>query len=105
MIKPLGKRLLVKTKEKQETSKSGIILSSNRKEKFKLVEIIELGNCDSKEENIGNIESAEKNQSCEGYDLEVGDNILIEEYSGIEISFESEEYLIVKQSDVLAKVI
>lgn len=90
MIKPVGDRILIKIKESEEITKSGIILSSSEKEKTQVAEVIAVG-------PGGNVE---------GIDIEMfvkeKDNVIVSKYSGTEIKYEDEEYLIVKQSDILA---
>lgn len=90
MIKPLADRVLIKMKEKEETTKSGIILSSAVKEKSQLAEIIEVG-------AGGKVEGKE----IQMY-VKKGDRVIVNKYAGTEVEFEEEEYLIVKQSDILA---
>lgn len=92
MIKPLADRVLVKMKEGEETTKSGIILSAASKEKTQIAEIIAVG-------PGGNIEG----NNIEMY-VKVGDKVVVSRYAGTEIKFEEEEYLIVKQSDILAVI-
>lgn len=90
MIKPLADRVLIKMQEKEETTKSGIILSTAVKEKPQVAEVIAVGPGGIIEGN--NIEMYVK----------VGDKVFINNYAGTEIKYEDEEYLIVKQSDILA---
>ena len=90
MIKPLADRVLIKMKEKEETTKSGIILSSAVKENSQLAEIIEVG-------PGGKVEGKE----IQMY-VKKGDIVIVNKYAGTEVKFEEEEYLIVKQSDILA---
>ena len=92
MIKPLGSRVLIKMKEGEETTKSGIILSSGAQEKPQIAEVIEVG---PGEKFDGKVE--------EMY-VKKGDNIIVNKYSGTEVKYEGEEYLIVKQEDILAIV-
>ena len=92
MIKPLEDRILIKMKEGEETTKSGIILASNSKEKPQIAEVIEVGpgkKIDGKLEPI-----------C----VKKGDNVIVSKYAGTEVKYEGEEYIIVKQEDVLAIV-
>ena len=92
MIKPLADRILIKMKEGEETTKSGIILANAAKEKPQIAEVIEVGpgkTVDGKKEPIN---------------VKKGDNIIVSKYSGTEIKYEGEEYLIVKQDDILAIV-
>lgn len=92
MIKPLADRVLIKMKEGEETTKSGIILSAASKEKPQIAEVIAVGPGGNVEGN--NIEMHVKS----------GDKVIVSKYSGTEVKYEGEEYLIVKQSDILAIV-
>ena len=92
MIKPLGDKVLIKMKEGEETTKSGIILSTASKDKMQIAEIIAVG-------PGGNIEG----NNIEIY-VEVGQIVIINKYAGTEIKYKDEEYLIVKQSDILAVI-
>lgn len=92
MIKPLGSRVLIKMKEGEETTKSGIILASGAKEKPQIAEVIEVG---PGEKIDGKIEPIE---------IKKGDNVIVSKYSGTEIKYEGEEYIILKQDDILAIV-
>ena len=92
MIKPLADRVLIKMKEGEETTKSGIILSAASKEKPQIAEVIAVGPGGNVEGN--NIEMHVK----------VGDNVIVSKYAGTEVKYEDAEYLIVKQSDILAIV-
>ena len=93
MIKPLGSRVLIKMKEGEETTKSGIILSGAAKEKPQIAEVIEVG------------PGKEIDGKLETMDVKKGDNIIISEYAGTKIKYEGEEYIIVKQEDILAIVL
>ena len=93
MIKPLSDRVLIKMKESEETTKSGIILAGNSQEKPQIAEVIEVGPGKKKED--GKIE--------EMY-VRKGDKIIVSKYSGTEVKYEGTEYLIVKQDDILAIV-
>ena len=90
MIKPLADRVLIKMEESKETTKSGIILSSASKEKTQIAEIIAVG-------PGGNIDGSK----IEMY-VNVGNKVIVGKYAGTEIKYEDEDYLIVKQSDILA---
>lgn len=92
MIKPLADRILIKMKEGEETTKSGIILSTAAKEKPQIAEVIAVG--------PGEIIDGKKTEMY----VKTGDNIIVSKYAGTEVKYEGEEYLIVKQSDVLAIV-
>ena len=92
MIKPVADRILIKMKEGEETTKSGIILSASAKEKPQIAEVIEVG---PGEKIDGKIEPV---------NVKKGDNVIVSKYSGTEVKYEGEEYLIVKQDDILAIV-
>ena len=92
MIKPLGSRVLIKMKEGEETTKSGIILAGGAQEKPQIAEVIEVG--------PGEIVDG-KNEAMH---VKKGDNIIVSEYSGTKIKYEGENYIIVRQDDILAKV-
>jgi len=88
MIKPLADRVLIKMVESEETTKSGIILSSGSKEKPQIAEVVAVG---------PGTEDIKMN-------VKVGDKVIINKYSGTEVKFEGTEYTIVKQEDILAIV-
>lgn len=90
MLKPLSDRVIVKMTEAEETTKSGIILSSGSKEKPQIAEVIAVG--PGKEEDGKKIAMVVKK----------GDKVVINKYSGTEIKYEEEDYIIVKQDDILA---
>ena len=92
MIKPLADRVLVKMKESEETTKSGIILASSAQEKPQIAEVIEVGpgeKIDGKQQEMY---------------VKKGDNIIVSEYAGTKVKFEGVEYIILKQDDILAIV-
>lgn len=90
MIKPLLDRVLIKMKESQETTKSGIILSTAAKEKPQIAKVIAVG-------PGGNIDG----NNIEMY-IKINDDVIVNKYAGTEIKYDGEDYLIVKQSDLLA---
>ena len=92
MIKPLGSRVLIKMKECEEKTKSGIILAGNAQEKPQIAEVIEVG---PGEKVDGKIEEVV---------VKKGDNVIVSKYSGTEVKYEGQEYIIVKQEDILAIV-
>ena len=92
MIKPLNDRVLIKMVEAEETTKSGIILSSGSQEKPQIAEVISVG--------TGRIEDGKKIEM----NIKIGDKVITSKYSGTEIKYEGEEYIIVKESDILAIV-
>lgn len=89
-IKPLGTRVLLKEIESEETTKSGIVLPSNAKEKPYMAEVLEVG--------PGEIKDGEEIKMY----VKKGDKVLYGKYSGTEIKLDDQKYLIVKQEDILA---
>ena len=92
MIKPLADRVLIKMVEAEETTKSGIILTSGSQEKPQIAEVVAVG--------PGKVEDGKK---VEMY-IKEGDKVIINKYSGTEVKYEGTEYTIVKQDDILAVV-
>ena len=93
MIKPLNDRVLIKMIEAEETTKSGIILSSGSQEKPQIAEVIEIG--------PGGIDENGKKIEMQ---VKKGDKVITSKYSGTEVKYQGVEYIIVKQSDILATV-
>ena len=92
MIKPLSDRVLVKMKESEETTKSGIILASGAKEKPQIAEVIEVG--------PGKMVEGKR----EEMNVKKGDKVVISKYAGTEVKYNGEEYIILKEEDILAIV-
>ncbi len=90
-IKPLGDRLLVKQLEPEEKSKGGIILPDTAKEKPK----------EGKVEAVGQGKMLEDGK-IQPLSVKAGDHILFSSYAGTEVKVDEEEYLIMKEEDVLA---
>ncbi len=91
-IKPLADRVVIKMCEAEETTKSGIILTSAAKEKPQIAEVTEVG-------PGGLVDGKEVKMTVKS-----GDKVLISEYVGTKVKLEGEEYIIVRQSDILAIV-
>ena len=91
-IKPLADRVVTKLVEAEEPTKSGIILTSAAQEKPQIEEIVAVG----------------PGGMVDGKDVvmyvKVGDRVLTSKYSGTEIKLDGEEFIIVRQSDILAIV-
>ncbi len=92
MIKPLGDRVLIKMKEAEETTKSGIILTTGSKEKPQIAEVVEVGPGEKVDGKLR-----------EMY-VKKGDNVYVSKYAGTEVKYEGQDYIIVKQDDILAIV-
>lgn len=93
MIKPLNDRVLIKMIEAEETTKSGIILSAGSQEKPQIAEVVEVG--------PGEVDENGKKVEMQ---VKKGDKVITSKYSGNEIKYEGIDYIIVKQSDILAIV-
>ena len=89
---PLGDRVVLKQLVAEETTKSGIILAGQAKEKPQQAEVIAVG-------PGGNVDGKEVTMQ-----VKVGDNVIFSKYAGTEVKLEDEEYIVVKQSDILALV-
>lgn len=91
-IKPLGDRVVIKSTETEETTKSGIVLTGSAKEKPQTAEIVAVG-------PGGIVDGKEVVMN-----VKVGDTVLYSKYAGTEVKLDGEEYIIVRQSDLLAIV-
>ena len=91
-IKPLADNVVIKATEAEETTKSGIVLTSTAKEKPQIAEVVAVG-------PGGLVDGKEIKMT-----VNVGDKVIIAKYSGTEIKFDGEEYTILRQSDILAIV-
>ncbi|ABP66893.1 chaperonin GroES [Caldicellulosiruptor bescii] len=89
-IRPIGDRILIKFKEREEVTKSGIVLPDTVKEKPQIAEVIEVG--------PGGIVDGEKVEMV----VKKGDKVIVSKYAGTEIKIDGEEYTIIRQDDVLA---
>lgn len=92
-LAPLGERLVVKPSEQETTTSSGIILPDTAKEKPQEGEVIAIG--------PGRLNDDGKRIALE---VAVGDKIIYSKYAGTEYKVDGEEYLILRESDVLAKL-
>ncbi len=91
-IKPLADRVVVKSAEIEETSKSGIILPGSAKEKPQVAEVVAVG--------PGGMVDGNQVEML----VKVGDRVITSKYAGTEIKCDGTEYSIVRQSDILAIV-
>ena len=89
---PLGDRVVLKHLEAEETTKSGIVLPGQAQEKPQQAEVIAVG-------PGGVVEGKEVKM-----EVEVGNKVIYSKYAGTEVKLDGEEYIIVKQNDILAIV-
>jgi chaperonin GroES len=82
-LTPLADRVVLKMTEPEETTKGGIILTGSAKEKPSVAEVISVG---------------------PGGTVKAGDKVITDKYAGTKVTLEDVEYIIVKQSDILAIV-
>ncbi len=87
---PLGDRVVIKALVAEETTKSGIVLPGQAKEKPQQAEVVAVG-------PGGMVDGKEVKMQ-----VKTGDKIIYSKYAGTEVKLEDEEYIIVKQSDILA---
>lgn len=92
ILKPLADNVVIKATEAEETTKSGIVLTSAAKEKPQIAEVVAVG-------PGGIVDGKEVAMS-----VKVGDKVIAAKYSGTEIKLDGEEYTILRQSDILAIV-
>ena len=85
---PLGDRVVLKQLEAEETTKSGIVLPGQNKEKPQQAEVVAVG---PGTEDVK-------------MEVKVGDKVIYAKYSGTDVKLEEDEYIIVKQEDILAVV-
>jgi len=91
-LKPLADRVLLKATEAEETTKSGIILSTANKEKPVVSEVVAVG--------PGGIVDGKEIVMT----VKPGDKVVVAKYAGTEVKLDGAEYSIVRQSDILAIV-
>ena len=91
-IKPLTDRVLIQAEKAEETTKSGIVLTSAAQEKPQISRVIAVG-------PGGMVDGKEVVMQ-----VAVGSKVIYSKYAGTEVKLDGEEYIIVKQSDILAVV-
>ena len=91
-LKPLGDKVVVKFTQAEETSKGGIILASSAQEKPQTAEVVAVG--------PGGIVDGKETVM----QVKIGDKVILSKYAGTEVKLGSEEYTVVKQSDILCVV-
>ena len=93
MLKPLGDRIIIELVASEEKTASGIVLPDSAKEKPQEGRVVAVG--------TGRVlESGER----VALEVSVGDRIIFSKYSGTEVKFEGNEYLILRENDILAVV-
>ena len=91
-VKPLGDRVVIKNVEIEETTKSGILLTGAAKEKPQMAEVLAVG-------PGGLVDGKEITMN-----VKVGDKVIYSKYAGTEVKLDGEEFIIVRQGDILAIV-
>ena len=91
-IRPLFDRVVIKSCEVEETTESGLIITGNAKEKPQMAEVIAVG-------PGGVVDGKDVTMT-----VNVGDKVIYSKYAGNEVKLDGEEYIIVRQSDILAVV-
>ena len=91
-IKPLGDRVVIKNLEAEETTKGGLLLTSAAKEKPQMAEVLAVG-------PGGNVDGKEITMQ-----VKEGQKVIYSKYAGTEVKMDGEEYIIVRQNDILAVV-
>lgn len=92
-LKPLGDRIVVKALEAEEKTKSGLIVPDSAKEKPQEAKVIAVGTGRLLEDG-----------AIKALEIKTGDRVLYGKYSGTEVTVNGEEYLIIREEDVLAVV-
>jgi chaperonin GroES len=90
-IKPLGERVVVKVLESEEKTKSGIVLPDTAKEKPQMGKVLAVG--------TGKVLDNGQKLPLE---VKTGDKVLFAKYAGTEVKLDGEEYMVLKENDILA---
>jgi len=93
-LQPLGDRLIVEALEEEETTSSGIVLPDTAKEKPQRGRVLAVGPG-----------SRDESGNYVAMDVLEGDEVIYSKYGGTEIRLGSDDYLILRESDILAKVV
>lgn len=91
-LKPLGDRVILRQKEAEEKTKSGILLATNAQEKPQEAMVIAVG-------PGGNVNGKEVTMQ-----VKVGDQVIYQKYAGTTVKLDDVDYIIVKQDDIIAMV-
>ncbi len=92
-LSPLGDRVVLKQLEAEEQTKSGIILPGNAQEKPQQAEVVAVG-------PGGVVDGKEVEMQ-----VEVGDKVIYSKYAGTDVKLDEEEFIVVRQNDIVAKVV
>jgi len=93
LLKPLGDRIVIELIEQEEKTKSGIVLPDSAKEKPQEGKVIAVG--------TGRVADNGERIAME---VNEGDSVIFAKYSGTEVKYEGNEYLVLRESDVLAVI-
>jgi chaperonin GroES len=92
-IKPIGDRVLVRHLEEKEQIRGGIYIPDSAKEKPQEAEVIALGT--GRKDESGKVH---------GFEVKVGDLVLISKYGGTEVKLDNEKYTLVREDDILGVI-
>lgn len=92
-LRPLGNRVLMRRLEQEETLKGGLIIPDTAKKKQEMAEVMAVG-----------IGKKDKNGTLIPMPVSVGDIVMMDKYSGQEVTLDGEEYVIVRADDIIAIV-
>jgi chaperonin GroES len=92
-VKPLGDRILVKVQEAEDKTTGGIFLPDSAQEKPQVGEVVQVGS--GKRNDNGTIQAI---------DVQVGDKVLYSKYAGNELKLNAEEFILLREQDILAVV-
>ena len=93
MLKPLGDRVILEVQKEEEQTVGGIVLASNAKEKPQTGQVLAVGTgrvLDNGEKVVPSVKE--------------GDTVVFDKYAGTEVSYEGEQYLVVRENDIVAVV-
>lgn len=93
VLKPLGDRVILEVQEEEEQTVGGIVLASNAKEKPQTGKVVAVG--------AGRVLDNGKKSVSE---VKVGDSVVYDKYSGTEVTYEGDKYLVVRANDIIAVV-
>lgn len=92
MLKPLGERVVIEVVEEEETTASGIVLPDSAREKPQEGKVVAVGS--------GRVENGERVAP----EVKEGDKVIYSKYAGTEVNVDDKDYLVLRESDILAVV-